>query len=268
MNPWADKDIFKKSLISHCVQMLSICISSIKQEKSLKMKIWIVVTSFICFTVSWFNRGELDHNQLDVMIQYILGVYKKIGKILAGMIDLFIDVRRIAEYNNEEAEREAKIIHQKILAKVTLLECYVFFGINTKKNPIIETLIGIITNSIPKLIDQAETDTDFGQIVRICKKIGLIYIEMKISGALYFLYQALDLAQKQNLTNQFIQIRKIIGDYIKQNNEYVKVLFVYKHDAPMYMLTIKGNSLTTGPYAIFLKKKGIVLPLTLIPKSS
>jgi hypothetical protein len=82
MNPWADKDIFKKSLISHCVQMLSICISSIKHEKSLKMKIWIVITSFICFMISWFNRGELDHNQLDVMIQYILGVYKKIGNII------------------------------------------------------------------------------------------------------------------------------------------------------------------------------------------
>lgn len=209
MNPWKD-DTFKKSLISHCIQMLSICISSIKQEKSLKMKIWIVVTSFICFTVSWFNRGELDHNQLDVMIQYILGVYKKIGKILARMIDLFIDVRWIAENNKIKAE-EAKIFHQEILAKVTLLECYVFLNINPKKDHIIETLIRTIIDSIPKLIDQAKTDTDFGQIVRICKKMGFIYIQI---GERFYgiglIYGALIWATNKGLENQKSELQIII----------------------------------------------------------
>lgn len=40
------------------------------------------------------------------------------------------------------------------------------------------------------------------------------------------------------------------GDYIKQNGEYVKVLFTYKHDQPMYMMVFKGGSVT-GEHYIF-----------------
>ncbi len=223
-NIWKNKEgFFEEGLLSHSYGLLSLCISASKNKnsfwKTLEIFFLMFVTSIYCFK----NRYKSNHNQLNILNRFLLGLYQKIGQPISGMINILIDLRDLSSIEMKKA-RESGSFHQLELAYITHTQILI---VVSSKEQLIYTFF---EESIKKMQETKEERVnginEASERVRIIRLIATVYFDLKTGKyreeIKQLLEEAIEIAKEYEVNSQIEQLNELLEKIQKETENTAK----------------------------------------------
>ena len=162
------------------------------------------------------NWRKLNHNQLDVTIQFWLKLRQKVaekigifssGHPASGTKRPFL--RTLALREVDLANQNGKP-HQKALAQMTYAE--VLYAVDCRRTPI-QLAVDRARDHFKDMALEEDQEQALNQMVRVLKKIGVLYMQPEMyssAKASFYLLEALELARQTGATDQIEKIQVLL----------------------------------------------------------